>query len=266
MPISPVNTAVILCGGMSTRMGDLTTKKPKSLLNVNGKPIIWYTINFLKQNGVKRFIFPLGYLGKKIKNYIQQEFKLWDAEFIFTDTGKQAEIHSRINKILKKIKPDDNFVLLNSDTIFSFDLTNMGEIHVKNCSDLTLATVPITSPWGIVIESDGKLASFQRDLKIDNVGLLDHPTGQGQIYSGLCIINSKVLTNFDWVNCYDFETDVFNNIIQENKAKLHRINGFWYPIDTPKHLASINQDFKIALRQPTKNQLSKISKGLFNAA
>ena len=55
------------CGGMSTRMGALTSETPKALLNVNGKPIIWYTINFLKQNGIKKFIFPLGYLGKKIQ-------------------------------------------------------------------------------------------------------------------------------------------------------------------------------------------------------
>ena len=266
MLIRSIDTAVILCGGMSTRMGDLTSEKPKSLLTVNGKPIIWYTINFLKQNGVKKFIFPLGYLGKKIKNYVEAEFNSCDTDLIFMETGKKTAIHSRINKILPKIKSGDGFILLNSDTIFSFDLMKMCKLHVRNCSDLTLATVPITSPWGIVIEKDGKLASFQRDLKIDNVGLLDHPKCQGQIYSGLCIINSKVLDNFDCSNCYDFETDVFNNIIQENKAVLHRINGFWYPIDTPKHLASINQEFKIALRQPARNQLSKISKGLFDAA
>ena len=266
MSVKLVNTAVILCGGMSTRMGALTSETPKALLNVNGKPIIWYTINFLKQNGIKRFIFPLGYLGKKIQHYVQKEFSSFDIEFVFSDTGIKTEIHNRIKNILCKLDLNENFILLNSDTIFSFDLINMCQLHLSNRSDLTLATVPITSPWGIVIENDGKLASFQRNLKIDNVGLVDYPIGHGQIYSGLCIIKSKVLCKFDWLNCSDFETDVFNNIIDENKALVHRINGFWYPIDTPKHLSNINHEFKIAIKSSSRNHLINISEGVFNAA
>ena len=99
MSVRFVNTAVILCGGMSTRMGALTSETPKALLNVNGKPIIWYTINFLKQNGVRKFIFPLGYLGEKIQSYVQKEFSSLDIEFVFTDTGIKTDIHGRIRKI-----------------------------------------------------------------------------------------------------------------------------------------------------------------------
>ena len=266
MSVRFVNTAVILCGGMSTRMGALTSETPKALLNVNGKPIIWYTINFLKQNGIKKFIFPLGYLGKKIQSYVQKEFSSLDIELVFSDTGIKTDIHGRIKSIFCHIDLKESFILLNSDTIFSFDLMNMCQHHISTNSDLTLATVPITSPWGIVVENNGKLVGFQRDLKIDNVGLVDYPIGQGQIYSGLCIIKSKVLCKFDWLKCSDFETDVFNNIIQENRALVHRINGFWYPIDTPKHLSNINHEFKIAIKSRSRSHLSNISEGLFNAA
>ena len=88
MSVRFVNTAVILCGGMSTRMGALTSETPKALLNVNGKPIIWYTINFLKQNGVRKFIFPLGYLGEKIQRILNRG-SLNKAEIILIeDMGK----------------------------------------------------------------------------------------------------------------------------------------------------------------------------------
>ena len=63
-------SAIVLCGGLSSRMGQLTSNTPKSLLKVNKRPIIWYTIGFLYKNGIKKFIFPLGYKGEKIKNYI----------------------------------------------------------------------------------------------------------------------------------------------------------------------------------------------------
>ena len=61
-------SAVVLCGGLSSRMGALTSETPKSLLKVKRKPIIWYTIGFLYKNGVKKFILPLGYKGEKLFN------------------------------------------------------------------------------------------------------------------------------------------------------------------------------------------------------
>ena len=118
-------SAIVLCGGLSSRMGQLTSNTPKSLLKVNKRPIIWYTIGFLYKNGIKKFIFPLGYQGEKIKKYLIKEFSQCDIDLIFCDTGKNTPIHLRIKKVFKYLEDNTDFVLINSDTIFQFNLENM---------------------------------------------------------------------------------------------------------------------------------------------
>ena len=65
-----LRSSIVLCGGISSRMGDLTLEVPKALLKIQSKPIIWYTIGFLLKNGIDRFIFPLGYKGQMIEKFL----------------------------------------------------------------------------------------------------------------------------------------------------------------------------------------------------
>lgn len=240
-------SAIILCGGSSTRMGALTAEIPKSLLLVNSQPIMWYVIRFLIDQGVEQFIFPLGYKGSAIRNYLISEFAEYEEKFQFIDTGESTPIHHRIEAVAEHIKLE-NFVLLNSDTIYSFDLRKMVSMHKQRDLDLTLATVPITSPWGVVVEKDNKITKFQRDLKIDHLGIMGEQNEYGQVYSGLCIINTAALTNFRWDECVDFETDLFNSLIAKNTVDTQKISGFWYPIDTPKHLKNINEELSLNIK------------------
>ena len=123
-----IRTAVILCGGKGTRLGSLSKKIPKSLVKIQNKEILWYIINILKINKFNHFILPIGYKGKLIKNFIKKKFKNKSKIEIF-DTGQNSSIASRIFKIKKYIK-SDNFLLLNGDAIFNFDINNIYKKHV----------------------------------------------------------------------------------------------------------------------------------------
>ena len=235
-------SAIVLCGGLSSRMGDLTAETPKSLLEVNKKPIIWYTIGFLYKNGVKKFIFPLGYKGEQIKKYLIKEFPQTDINFIFCNTGKNTPIHLRIKKVFKYLEDDSEFVLINSDTIFQFNLKIMYKIHLKNQNEITLSSVPVVSPWGIITTKNNTVVGFERDLKVNDLGIISDKKIRGEVYAGLCIAKKKCLDTFDWDNCFDFETDLFNKYIQDGKVGQIQINGTWYPIDTPKHLQAVNKN------------------------
>jgi glucose-1-phosphate cytidylyltransferase len=70
-----MNSAVILCGGKGTRLGSIGKEIPKSLVNIQKKPIIWYIINILIKKGFNHFILPTGYKGKKLKDYLKKNFK-----------------------------------------------------------------------------------------------------------------------------------------------------------------------------------------------
>ena len=118
--------AVILCGGKGLRMGGLTKKKPKPLLIVHGKPIIWYSISILLKYKFNKIIFPLGYRGKQIKKYILLNFKKYKERFEFVDTGVNSSVSQRMHKIKNHIPEKENFIIINSDTIFKF---NLGRIN-----------------------------------------------------------------------------------------------------------------------------------------
>lgn len=236
-----VKTAVILCGGLGSRMGDLTSEVPKPLLEVKGHPIIWYSVKFLIGQGIKKIILPLGYRGSQIQEFLEEEFNNSNLSFQFIDTGSHAEIHERIEKISHLIGENENFLLLNSDTIYDFDLRRIIDDHIRAQVDLTLLTVPIVSPWGIVVTRKGVITRFNRELKIESVELNDNG-GVGQVYSGFCILNKNCFITLNLGDCYDFETEVFNQCISKNSAQTKRLDGFWYPIDTPKHLEAINNE------------------------
>ena len=114
-------TAVILCGGKGTRLGLLGKKVPKTLLKVHNKPILWYIIKFLKKNSFNHFILPAGFKGKKIAKYINKEKTLKKLNIEIINTGENTSISKRIHKIKKFIK-SENFILLNGDAIFNFNI------------------------------------------------------------------------------------------------------------------------------------------------
>jgi len=124
------NTAIILCGGKGSRLGILGKKLPKTLVKVNNKPILWFIINSLIQNSFNHFILPTGYKGSMIKRYIIKNFYNKKINIQLVKTGIETTIAKRINKIKKNII-SDNFLLLNGDAIFDFNLKKIFENHKK---------------------------------------------------------------------------------------------------------------------------------------
>ena len=118
----PIKTAIILCGGKGTRLGEIGKKIPKTLVNIQKKPILWYILNGLLNNQVNHFILPIGHRGNLIKNFLKKFEKECDQKLFIdiVDTGKNTTIANRIFKVSPKII-SDNFLLLNGDAIFDFN-------------------------------------------------------------------------------------------------------------------------------------------------
>ena len=86
------NSAIILCGGRGTRLGSIGKKIPKSLIKINGHPIIWYIMNNLVKNSFNHFILPVGYKGNLIKRYFQKHTKFKNLDIEIVNTGKDTSI------------------------------------------------------------------------------------------------------------------------------------------------------------------------------
>lgn len=232
--------AVILCGGPGSRMGGLVSNKPKTLLEVHGKPILWYIFWSLYKYSFRKIILPIGYKGNLIEDYMKEISSNTDCEIIAVDTGVDTSIGKRMEGISDIIKDDSDFFLLNSDTIFDFDIDKMYRIHRSSNSLVTLSSVEVASPWGIMSIKDDKLIGFTRDRSVQKLISKDAEEGFGLVNSGLAWINKSSLALIDLSSCRDFETAVFQKAIEMQRASYFQIEGTWIPIDTPKDLNSIN--------------------------
>ena len=200
-------TAVILCGGRGTRLGAVTKKIPKSLVEIRNKPIIWYILNILKKNHFNHFILPIGYKGNLLEKYLKKNiFKDFDLDIV--KTGIDTPIAQRILKIKNFIK-SDNFLLLNGDAIFDFDLNKIYRSHEKNKNTyITFLGSETNLPYGTIVLSQGVVKKFQRDVMFNAVKITDKMNTTAYVYSGISILKSKILKQ-QLKNFKNFEQDLY---------------------------------------------------------
>ena len=231
-------TAVILCGGKGTRLGSLGKKIPKTLSKVHGKPIIWYIIKSLSKNSFNHFILPVGYKGKMIKKYFLKENDFKDKNIEIFFTGINTSISQRIFKIKKFIK-SKNFVLLNGDGIFKFNLNQIFQEHEKKKFYYFFRS-EAQLPYGIVGIKNRKIVSFERESSFDATLSKNKKNFIGQIYSGISVLKTDLL-KLNFKNFKNFEKQFYPVIIKRFKSNFRKISGIWYSVDNQKDLNFLNE-------------------------
>ena len=250
-------TAVILCGGKGTRLGSIGKKIPKTLVSVQKKKIIWYIINILKINNFNHFILPIGYKGNLIKKFINREFgKSKDFTIDVVKTGVNSSISKRISKVKSLIK-SDNFLLLNGDAIFDFNVDKIFNTHKKKNSSMTFISHSVKSNFGTIGFKNGKVYDFKRDAIYDAVKLKNIKDYIGYIYTGMSIINKKVIKK-NFSNYNNFEKQLYPWIIKNFKCSISYLNGFWHAIDNIKDIDVVNKNKNYMFSQ-VKKILNKVN-------
>ena len=249
-----VRTVVILCGGRGTRLGAVTKKTPKSLVMIKDKPIIWYILKILKKNKFNHFILPIGYKGRSIKKYLDNKiFSDYDLKIV--PTGINTPIAKRIFNIKKYIK-SENFLLLNGDAIFDFNLSKIIKNHIKSNLHLSLMTCKVISPFGVIIIKDNKPINFKRDMIYDALNI-NNSMYKGAIFTGMALINKEIFKSINYKSFSNFEVSFYPKILKKKKSSYSQINGFWYAMDNPK-------DINVANKLEKKNEISKYISKLKN--
>ena len=233
--------AIVLCGGMGARMGSITQDLPKPLIRIHGQPLLWYVLRTLKKNGIRRIIFPLGYKGELIRDYLSTAFVDEDMQFELVDTGVETSIAGRILQVRHLVPPGSEFLLLNSDTIFDFPLYEMFAQHRAAAALLTLSSVAVASPWGLIHEKNGELYAFSRERRMHYLMSDEDPAARGYINSGIAVLNQAALAFINTDATHDFEQDVYSRIIELGRATHYRIQGTWFAVDNQKDLQLLNQ-------------------------
>ena len=233
---SPIKNhwVIVLCGGRGSRLGSVTESIPKSLVLIHDKPIIWYTFLTLYKDGFRKFVFPLGYRGSMIEEFISKEFYSLDCKIRFIDTGEDTPISQRLHKVSNQIADEDDFFLINGDTFFDFDILGMYHFHRRKNALATLSSVKIISDYGILIEEGGQLKNFSREEEVSHFTLNRKKNARGYVNSGFVWLNKDALKLIDLENCKNFEQELFQKVIKMGRAAHFKIDGNWFSVDTKK--------------------------------
>jgi D-glycero-alpha-D-manno-heptose 1-phosphate guanylyltransferase len=167
-----IKEAIILAGGLGTRLKSTIPDLPKCMAPVNGRPFLFYVINYLRSQGIEKFIFSLGYKHEVIEAYLQAEFSTLDYQCLIEKEplGTGGAILASCYKTSEK-----TVLVVNGDTIFKVDLEKAFTDHVKHDSDCTLLLKPMENfdRYGVVeLNEDDSIKSFE-EKKFYRSGLIN---------------------------------------------------------------------------------------------
>ncbi len=240
---------VILCGGQGTRLREETEFKPKPLVEIVGKPILWHIMKIYAHYGFNDFILCLGYKGDMIKDHFLN-YKFRDRDFelnlkngkakslgthaedwniTFADTGLETQPGGRIKSIEQYVK-DENFMVTYGDGVADINLDNLVAQHNKSGMLATITGVHPNSKFGIINVSGDTVLDFQEKPRLNE-----------WISGGFFVFNRSVLDYFEKTGPFSVEENVFKKLAQEKKLGLYKHDRSWYCMDTYKDTQTLNQ-------------------------
>ena len=243
--------AVILAGGLGTRMREETEFRPKPMVEIGGKPILWHIMKILASQGVTEFIICVGYKGDMIRRYffdyqsLNRDFTVrlgdsnsmqfhgnleeenWDVTL--ADTGPTTLTGGRLSKIRKYLNEGEPFLITYGDGLANVDLRTIMEKHLSLDSDLTISTSAPLSRFGMVKTTDSGIVT----------DFLEKPPGTDVVNIGYMVAETSI---FDYITGDEaFETGALPRIAKAGKLGAHNHQGFWQPMDTIREAEMLNQ-------------------------
>jgi len=233
-------TVIILCGGKGRRLGSLAERLPKVLAPVHDRPILWYVLMRLHQEGFRHFVLPLGYLGNEIRKFFERDLSGLGARVDLIETGEDTPVGTRLSLVRHAIDSED-FLLVNGDTLFDFDIADMLARHRADRADLTLTSCRIISQYGLLLVDDaGRVVDFVRDSMVNEFVVDTRGRQSGFINAGIAVLRRRTLDTPGVDSTPEFEQYLYPRIIASGAVRHHAINGFWHAIDTQKDLEVAN--------------------------
>ena len=150
--------AILLCGGLGTRLRSVVSDRPKPMADIAGKPFLHYFVRMLSEKGVERFIFALGYMGEQIEEYFR-DGREYGISIAYSYEESPLGTGGAIRNALPKMQEEDVLVL-NADTYFDTDYRSLFQEHRVKCADMTIASREIedVSRYGAIVkDTDGRI-------------------------------------------------------------------------------------------------------------
>ena len=212
--------AVILAGGYGTRISEESYLKPKPMIEIGGKPILWHILKTYSKYDVNEFVICCGYKGEQIKEYFTKlDSTSWDIQLV--DTGLDTLTGGRLKRIQDHI--DDTFCVTYGDGLSDIDISRLISFHKEKKVLATLTAIHPPERFGVLNLSGDYVTEFHEK----------HSGMDSWINGGFFVFEPGI---FDYLqdDSTILEKTPLETLAKEKKLAAFKHNGFWYPMDTQR--------------------------------
>ena len=243
---------VILCGGMGSRLSEETILKPKPMVEIGGRPILWHIMKIYAYYGYRKFVLALGYRGEDIKKFfydyrimaadftlvmhpdespqIHNLYEYNDWEITFVDTGLNTLKGGRIKRLEKYIK-SDNFLLTYGDGVADINIDELYSFHTSHGKIGTVTAVRPPSRFGELVLSGEEVRRFEEKPQL----------GSGVINGGFFVFKRDFLEYLTPDEDCDFEFGPIEKLAKEGDVMVYKHSGNWECMDHERDVVHLNK-------------------------
>ena len=242
--------AVILAGGQGTRLSEETDLKPKPMIEIGGKPILWHIMKMYATYGINDFIICCGYKGYLIKEYFSNYFihqsdvtfdlkknsvlvhkkrsEPWTVTLV--DTGQNSMTGGRLGRVAEHIKNEEAFCFTYGDGVSDVNIKELIAFHQEHGKDATLTSVYPPGRFGALDIQDNQVMQFREKPKGDDA----------LINGGFFVLSPKVLKRITGDDCI-WEQKPLKGLAKDDNLMAYTHEGFWQPMDTLRDMVYLQE-------------------------
>ncbi|WP_017733576.1 nucleotidyltransferase family protein [Nafulsella turpanensis] len=226
--------AIILAGGMGTRLRSVIQNVPKPMAPIGDTPFLSYLLDELKQQGVQKVVLSTGYKHEIVEQHYGDSYK--GMQLVYSVEDSPLGTGGAIKKALRLVN-SPNALILNGDTMFRVDLQGMYRFHQENESDLTLALKKMedSQRYGVVETTSNRVVRFREKAE----------KKAGSINGGVYLLRKDLLLEKDFPEKFSFEKDFMEAYFRDFKVMAFVSDGYFIDIGIPEDYARAQQELSV---------------------
>ena len=209
---------IILAGGLGTRISEETANKPKPMVEIAGKPMLWHIMSIFAKQGITEFLIATGYKGNVVSEWVRTVSEPWEIRAI--DTGLDTQTGGRIAECMKSI-PDERVFATYGDGLGNINLKSLVDFHQHQGKLATVTAVRPPARFGVLQSENGVVTRFGEKNQADS----------GWINGGFFLLQPQVRKYVHDLS-EPFESGALPRLVEERQLMSFHHTGFWQPIDT----------------------------------
>ncbi|MFT4533499.1 MAG: D-glycero-alpha-D-manno-heptose 1-phosphate guanylyltransferase [Saprospiraceae bacterium] len=228
-----LNEAIILAGGMGTRLKSVVKEVPKPMAPINGRPFLEYLLDHLVKNGIERVIFSVGFKSNIIADHFGDKYQ--NCELIYVYEDEPLGTGGAIKKAMRFVS-GENVLVTNGDSIFITDIQGQFVFHLNREADVTLglkSMVDFDRYGTVIIDNNSIIHDFREKESVS----------KGLINGGVYIFNVEAFTSIDFPQKFSVENNYFQTHTNQSKFYGYQSDGYFLDIGIPEDFAKAQEEF-----------------------